>query len=151
MRRNHLLRSVNRLLGPGQYSTHAAYLSSRHQWMMAFAAAAFLGLVGASAVAGFAEWSSRIGIGLAAAAVAVWATSEYRVVAATSQGTLLCRASRFRQVATGGVDHLAASVDFERTGSTMIFTEWRIGEQTFSVSKGHDRELAEIAALHDAS
>ena len=84
MRHAILLRSVARLLQDGESLVDAAYMWRRHPHMLWYGGAAFALLVAVAAAVGWQEWPARVGFGAAAGAVAVYSTTEYRVLARTS-------------------------------------------------------------------
>ena len=68
MRRGFLIRSVQRLLRPDEALVDVVFMWARHRWMMPFTGVAFVGLVVVAAASGIAEWSVRLGLGVAGGA-----------------------------------------------------------------------------------
>lgn len=99
----------------------------------------------ASEWAGFTELSTRVALGFAAGAVAVNATTDYRVVAKTSKGLVLLRGSRVRQHAVSVISRLPNNTRIEPVGGTVLATDWAVGEAVFTVPKSHERALERIA------
>lgn len=118
---------------------------SRHRWMIPYAAVAALAVFFTSEWAGFTEFSTRVALGFAAAAVAVNATTDYRVVARTARGLVLLRGSRIRQHAVEVITRLPKSTKIEPIGGTVLATDWIVGESVFTVPKSHERALERIA------
>ena len=95
---------------------------------------------------GFGDLATRVAVGVAASAVAVNATSEYRILARTTEGLVLCRASRIRQYAVGISERLPQSTSLEPVGGTVLATDWQVGEiGTFTVPKSSERAIGAIA------
>ena len=87
--------------------------------MFPFGAAAFVGMVLVADWAGTNDWPTRIVLARQAVAVAVAATTDYKVLAQTSSGMVLLRASRIRQVATGMIELSAAGSQLVQVGGTI--------------------------------
>ena len=124
----------------------AAYMWARHRWMVPYAAAAFLVVAGLAEFVGWDTWSARLGLGAAAAGVAVLATSDYRVLAQTAGGLVLLRASRIRQTATGLLDRLSPGVTIEQVGGTILAADWKVGDRRYSVPRSSEEPMRRIAA-----
>lgn len=97
-------------------------------------------------LAGATEWSSRISIGLAGAAVAAMATTEYRVLARTTRGLVLLRSSRLRRRANGVIRRLEKDTKIEVVGSNLVITEYRVDGVIYSVMRRSQQEMTAIAA-----
>ncbi len=145
MRRAVLLRSVQRLLAEGDEVIEAAFMWSRHRWMLPFAAGAFVAMLLIAELAGFEEWSSRIALGVASAAIAVTATTNYRALAKTRHGIMIFEASKIRQFAKRLIEVLPASVEITRVGGTLLATDWHIAGRTYTVPKSSERAIHHIA------
>lgn len=146
MRKAALLRSIQRLLDEGERAVEAAYMWRRHRLLLPFGVAAFLGMTLVAAWAGAEDWPTRIVIGLAGFAVAVAATTDYRVVAQTSDGILLLRASRIRQVAKEILERLPFSTVIEPVGGTVLAADWRVAGQVYTVPRSSETAMERIAA-----
>ena len=145
VRKAYLLRSIARFLDDGSYLVEAAYMWKRHRLMLPFAIASFAGMVIVAEGAGWDDLPTRIVIGLAGAALAVAASTDYRVVALTSTGVILLQASRIRQAATGILEELPADVSIEPAGGTVLATDWEIGGSIYTVPKSSERAINRIA------
>lgn len=148
MRRAILLRSVARVLGGDTDVTDAAYMWSRHRWTVPYALVVLAGAALFTPLVGVDDWPTRIVIGLGAAAIAVTATTEYRVLAETATGLVVLRASRIRQVATEVLDRLDPDADFEQVGGTIIAADWEIGGRRYTVPRSSDEAMGRMAAGH---
>lgn len=146
MRRAVLLRSVARVLGEGVTVYEAAYMWTRHRHMLLYASAVFLAFVLFAPVAGIDEWPTRLVIGLGGTAVAVTATTEYRVVAQTSDGLVLFRASRIRQVATQVKQRLEPGATLQPVGGTILAADWQVGDNRYTVSRSSEQAMNRMAA-----
>lgn len=118
----------------------------RHRWWLAYGLAAGSLLVAVAAASGFDSWFERIGLGLAGAAVAVAATTDYRVLARTDRGLVLLRASRVRQVATALDRRLGDDAVVDRIGGTLLANDWRVDGQHFTVAKSSEASMSALAA-----
>lgn len=145
MRRAVLLRSVARFLDEGVELVDAAYMWTRHRWMVPYAVIAAVAVYFASEWAGFTETPTRVALGFAAGAIAVNATTEYRVLARTSRDVLLLKGSRIRQYATGVLDRLPGSVEIHAVGGTVIATDWQVGDRVYTVPKSSEQAIERIA------
>lgn len=145
MRRAVLLRSVREALGGQVEVRDAAYMWNRHRWFVTFAAGVLAALVWLAPIVGFDDWPTRIVIGLAGSAVAVNASSNYRVLAETDEGRFILRASRIRQVATGRLEKLASSAILEPVGGTMLATDWSVGGDVYTVARSSEQAMERMA------
>lgn len=145
MRRAVLLRSVLGVLGEHVAVRDAAYMWNRHRWLIPYATVVLAALVWLAPLAGVDDWPTRIVIGLAGMGVAVNASSNYRVLAETDEGMFLLRASRIRQVATGGAERLASNASLEPVGGTLLATDWRVGENVYTVARSSEQAMERMA------
>ncbi|MEX2280351.1 MAG: hypothetical protein WEA76_09715 [Acidimicrobiia bacterium] len=145
MRRAILFRSVARFLDEGTELQEAAFMWTRHRWMVPYAIIAALAVFLTSEWAGFTELSTRVALAFAAGAIAVNATTDYRVLARTTRGLLLLKASRIRQYATGLIEWLPASTQIEVVGGTVLATDWQVGEAVYTVPKSSEQAIQRIA------
>lgn len=118
---------------------------SRHRWMIPYAIVAAAAVFFTSEWAGFTEVSTRIALAFAAGAIAVNATTDYRVVARTTKGLVLLRGSRVRQHAVAVISRLPKNTKIEPVGGTVLASDWAVGESVFTVPKSHERALERIA------
>jgi len=118
---------------------------SRHRWMVPYALIAGVVVYITSDWAGFSQTSTRVALGFAAGAVAVNATTNYRVLARTSRGLMLLKGSRIRQYATEILEQLPRSTPIEPVGGTVLATDWRVGEYVYTVPKSSERAIERMA------
>lgn len=144
MRHGFLFRSVGRLLQADEKPVAVALMWSRHRLMMPYTAAVSVAVVFLATVVGVEYWTTRLGVGAAAAVVAATATTNYTVLVRTTRGLLLCRAGRVRQVATAILERLAEDTPITRTGGNLITGEWDVGDRHYSVPRRHERAMDQI-------
>jgi hypothetical protein len=72
-------------------------------------------------------------------------TTEYRVLAHTTGALVLCRAGRVRQVATGTIERLSADVTITRVGTTLVSSEWMIGDRRYTVPRNFGQAMEAVA------
>ena len=145
MRKANLFRSIARLLDDGTQVVEAVYMWRRHRLMFPFGIVSFLGMVVVAEWAGWDEWATRIIIGLAAVAVAVAASTDYKVVAQTTDGLFLLQASRIRQVATRMLEKLPSDVAIEPVGGTVLAADWEVGGSVYTVPRSSEQAISRIA------
>jgi len=145
MRHAILLRSVARLLNDGESLVDAAYLWRRHPYMFWYGGVAFIALVAIAASVGWQEWPSRVGFGAGAAAVAIYSTTDYRVLARTGGRLILFRASRIRQVARSVIESYPSSTPIEMVDGNMLATSWSLAGASYTVPKSSERSMRLIA------
>lgn len=117
----------------------------RHPHMLWYGAAAFAVLVAVAAAVGWQEWPARIGFGAAAAAIAIYSTTEYRVLARTPGRLVLFQASRIRQVARSVIDDYPATAPIEMVDGNMLATSWSFAGSSYTVPKSSERSIRTIA------
>jgi hypothetical protein len=147
MRHGVLLRSIQGFLEPGERLYDAAFMWSRHRLAYAYAVGAFAGMLVVVTIAGFQQWPSRLAIAMVGGAVAITATTMYRVLASTSSGLVLLEGGRLRQVAKRRIRKLEPGAQVEIQRDTMITTDWRVGGTEYTVPKGSQRAMERIAVL----
>ncbi|HSR43830.1 MAG TPA: hypothetical protein VLT15_01200 [Acidimicrobiia bacterium] len=145
MRKANLLRSIARFLDDGTYVIDAAYMWRRHRLMLPFGIASFVGMVIVAEWVGWEDWATRVVIGLAGAALAVAASTDYKVVALTSTGVILLQASRIRQAATRMIEKLPADVAIEPVGGTVLAADWEIAGSVYTVPRSSEQAINRIA------
>ncbi len=148
MRRYYLTRSVNRLLPEGERALQIAYVWQRHRWMPFYALGSFIALVSVAIWVEIDDWTARLVIGAAGAAIAASATSNYWVLVATTSGLVWFRGSRIKQQAAELVRRLPPSTDLKRVGGSMLASEWSIDGHVYATSRSQDQELQRLAARH---
>ena len=122
-----------------------AHMWTRHPLGIAYAVGAALAMFALATVLGVGQSSGRVGLGLAAGAIAAMASTEYRVLALTTSGLILFRSSKTRQKATSVIDRLAASTKIEPVSGNLVITDWSVGDQVYSVMKRHQMAMVAIS------
>lgn len=145
MRDRVLYNSVRALLRDDERISHVAHMWTRHRLVLPYAALAFAALLVLGIVVGIEQWNSRIGLAVAGAAIAAMATTEYRVLALTTDGLVLLRGSRVRQRATELIKRLPDSTDVEPVGSNLVITDWSVETTVYSVMKRHQSAMVAIS------
>ncbi len=136
-----------RLTNRSENLRQAAYVWSRHRHMIPFAAAAFIALAAVATWAELPTWSARIAVGAAGAAVAVNATTDYRVIGLTDERIIVAQASRIRQVARMVHSSLDLDVPMEPiAGGGLVTTTWRVGEAHYTVPRGSQIAMEDMRA-----
>lgn len=118
---------------------------SRHRWMVPYAFVAGAAVYAASTWAGFTETSTRVVLAFAAGAIAVNATTDYRVLALTSHGLVLLRGSRIRQTAVSRLDRLSSTIEIRAVGGTVLATDWQVGDDVYTVPKSSEQAIERIS------
>ena len=145
MRDGILYSSVQKLLPADEKVLHVAHTWTRHRWTVPYAVAAFVGFFAVAFAVEVEQWSGRVGLGLAGAAIATMATTEYRVLVLTSSGLVLLRSSRVRQRATALIKRLPASTQVKPVGSNLVITDWEVGSVVYSVMKRSQAAMVAIS------
>lgn len=145
-RQRALYDSVRSHLPDGERIDHVVYMSKRHRLMLPYVAAAFAGLLILSMVVGVEQWSGRIALGLAGAAVAAAATTDYRILAATSSGLVMLQSSRIRQFARKMVRRFDGDIEIEAVGQNVVMTDWLVDGDRYTVMKRFQQPMTAIAA-----
>lgn len=146
MRRRVLFKSIKRLLRDDEDLAEAAFMWSRHRLMIPYALAAFGALLVVAVLVGFEAWASRLGVGVAGAGFAAMATTNYRVLAQTSRGFVLFRASRVRQYAVEPLERWKTTPEMKPATSYSIATDWLVDNRRYTVPKSSERAMARMAA-----
>ncbi len=123
----------------------AVYMWKRHRHVVPFAGVTFVGMVLLSGWLGWEDWATRIVIGLAATAVAVAASTDYKVLASTSSGLYLLDASRIRQTAKAMGRRLPPGTEIKQAGGTMLAVDWEVDGSLYTVPKSSERAMNRIA------
>lgn len=150
MRRAALIRSITGVLGDQVAVRDAAYMWTRHKWMVPYSSAVFGAVVLLAPIAGIEDWPTRIVFGLAGGAVAVMATTEYWVVAQTDDGFATLEASKIRQVARRLHSHLPRDVELAPVGGTILAADWQVGERRYTVPRSSEQAMQRMAATRSA-
>ncbi len=147
MRHAVLLRSIQRFLEPGERLYDAAFMWTRHRLAYAYAGAAFIGMLVVAILAGFDRWPSRLAIAVMGSAVAITATTMYRVLASTSKGLVLLEGGKMRQVAKRRIRTLKPGTGVMIKRDTLITTDWTVGDSEYTVPKGSQKAMHRIAFI----
>lgn len=140
-----MFRSVIRLLDEGSEVVDAVYMWKRHRHVVPFGGATFVSMVLLAGWLGWEDWATRIVIGLAATAVAVAASTDYKVLASTSSGLYLLDASRVRQTAKAMGKRLSPGTEIKQAGGTMLAVDWEVDGSLYTVPKSSERAMNRIA------
>ncbi len=130
-----------RRLDDGEELYAAAYMWNRHRLFLHYSAGAFLALLLGSEFIGFEAWGPRVAIGVAGAAVAGMATTNYRVLARTSQGYVLFRASKIRQYAVAVLQRWPEQIELSRVGNSLVVSDWQIENLRYSVPRSFEQSM----------
>ncbi len=137
---------MQRLLDDEEQVKAASYGYARHPWTIAYALAAGGAMFFLVDLLGGYSVQSRVLLGAIAAAIAVAATTEYRIFASTTSGLLILKGSRFRLTATSVLKRVGEEIEFVPVGGNLVTVEWRIDGVIYSVPKRADSELAKVLA-----
>lgn len=113
--------------------------------MVWYGAGAFAGLVAMAASVGWQEWPARFGFGAAASAIAVYSTTDYRVLARTRDRLVLLQASRIRQTARSIIGTYPAEANITVEDGNMLATTWGFDGVSYTVPKSSERSMRMIA------
>ncbi len=113
--------------------------------MVWYGGAAFVTLVAVAGSVGWQDWPARFGFGAAAAAVAIYSTTDYRVLARTPGRLILFRASRIRQVVQSVLEYYPETAPIEMVDGNMLATSWGFDGQTYTVPKSSERSMRLIS------
>jgi hypothetical protein len=149
MRQQILQASVTRHLPPGVRLVEAVVMWRRHHLMVPFAAAVAVVVAAGAAFVGFGP-PSAVALGVAAGAIGASATTEHLVLASTTDGLHLLRASRVRRAAVRHLERLSDSTPIELVGNQFVITEWQVGDHRFTVPKSSESAMIRIAASSTA-
>lgn len=127
-------RSVRRQLSQGERPEKIVFMSTRHHLWLPFVVGAFVAFLVLAIALGFDLWTSRLGLAVAAAAVASMAATEYRVLVETNRGLVLLRAGRVRRRATAVMKRLPKGETVEALASNLVTADYRLGGVTYTVA-----------------
>ena len=145
IRQTVLLRSVQRLLNPGETVHAAVVMSTRHRWFLPYAAAAALALFVVASATGIESMTNRIVLAGCGAAIAGIATTNHSVLAETSAGFVLCRSSRIRQYAKVITDRFPRDTTLAMVGSTVITSDWKINGVVYTMTKRWEATMRRLS------
>ncbi|MEL6891203.1 MAG: hypothetical protein AAFP84_06385 [Actinomycetota bacterium] len=146
MRRNVLLRSVQRLLPDGVTLHDAVFMWRRAPWMVGAVVVAVAVALAATTLAGYGSAGGRIMLSLAIGMIVAVLGTENRVLASTDRGLQLFRASRIRQVAVELLQPLDPDVSIEMVSSNLVLTDWSVDGDRFTVPKRSQEAMTAMAA-----
>lgn len=144
MRQQLLRRTVTRFLEPGEEVEAAAYMWVRHPQGIVWATGAGAIAAAIAAVGGGELPVMPVVFGLLAASIVYTVTTQYRVLAVTNHRMVMCRGGRIRQVATGLIGEVQTPT-IEPVGGSMLATDWKVDDVTYSVSKSYEKAIHAIA------
>lgn len=121
---------------------------TRHRWFVPYALFSGIALFVVSTASGVGGPLNRLVLTLCGAAIAALATTNYWVLAQTEQGLVLLRSSRIRQYARKVEARLGGTDELEMVGSTVITSDWRIGETMYTLTKRWEPAMRRIAQEH---
>lgn len=139
-----LFASVVRLLRVDEDLQSVVYMWRRSRLSFPFAVGAAVAMAVASVAFGVESAGSIVALMFATAGIAVLASTEYRVLAQTQRGFVLCRASRVRRVGTEVLRRFPLDLDIERVGNSFVFTEWAVDGVRYGLPK---RDEASMMAM----
>jgi len=145
LRHSILVRSVQQLLDPGEQVRTVVVMFTRHRWFVPYSLFAGLLLFMVATASGVESMTNRIVLAGCGLAVAGLATTNYWVLAETSQGYALCRSSRVRQYARSIVARLPASTELAMVGSTVVTSDWRIDGSMYTLTKRWEAAMRRLA------
>jgi hypothetical protein len=114
--------------------------------MVPYGLVAFAVVAWVAATAGWDDWPTRIAFGAAGTAISVMATTDYRVLARTTDGLALFKASRIRQIAKSLDTYLEADEPVEPVGGTMLAADWQVGRYVYTVPRSSEQAMKVIAS-----
>lgn len=145
MRERVFYNSIQRYLDHDERIIHKVHMWNRHHLALAYMLVAGLAMFALAFAVGIEQWSGRVGLGLAASAVAAAATTQYRILVSTTKGLVLLKSSRVRQKAVGLVKRLPPTTVIKPIGSNLVITEWSVGGSTYSVMKRFQKPMVAIS------
>lgn len=148
IRQTVLLRSVQRLLPAGESVKTAVMMTSRHRWFLPYAIGSGLMLFVVASVSGIESSVNRVVLALCGAAIAGMATTNYSVLAETSDGLVLLRSSRVRQFAKSLDRRLDNNTELTMVGSTVVTSDWRVDGVIYTLTKRWEAAMRELATRH---
>lgn len=149
LRRSILVRSVQRLLPDDEQVTAVVIMWDRHRLFFPYVAFAGVALFVVALVIGVATVANQLVIGGCGAAVAAMATTQYVVLAETTNELVLCRSSRIRQHAKHIIKRLPASTPLAMAGSTVVTSDWKVDGTIYTLTKRWEATMRELAANSD--
>lgn len=146
VRKTILLRSVQQLLGPDEQVNDVVVMFTRHRWFLPYSLFAGVALFLVAAATGVESVGSQVLFGLCGLAIAGLATTNYWVLADTTDGLALCRSSRVRQYAKELVRRFPDGTDLEMVGSTVVTSDWKIDGVMYTLTKRWEATMRALAS-----
>lgn len=144
LRQRILVRSVESQLH--EHTVHDAVMMwTRHRWFVPYVAVAAALLLGVATATGIESWFNRLVLAGCGMAVAGLATTNWWILADTSNGLALLRSSRIRQYAKQLERWLPDGVSIAMVASTVITSEWRIDKTVYTVTKRFEGSLRRLS------
>ena len=145
MRQRVLYDSVRTFVPDGDRIELIAHMWTRrsHSFLLIGVGAAVGFLV--SLAAGFGDTAGQFGIALAAAAAVGLATTDYRILVATTSGLMLLKSSKLRQKAVALIANLPPDTVIEPVGSNLVISDWRVGTEVYSVMKRFQSQMTSMS------
>lgn len=140
VRQRILLRSVRSLVGPHATVARAAVLKRLHRHAAALAIAVLLAGLAITTAIGIVSWYDRVVVAGLLAVLVVSITGEVRILAEVDESLVLFVGSRIRQVAVSRLGPIEGA-DLEKMSSTLITSEWRVGNERYTVGKRADKSI----------
>jgi hypothetical protein len=115
-------------------------LKRLHRHAAALAAAVVIAGLAATTAMGVVSWYDRVALAGLSALLVVSMTGEVRILAEVDNSLEFFAGSRIRQIA---VSHLGPvdGAELEKTSSTLITSEWRVRNESYTVSKRADKQI----------
>lgn len=145
VRQHILLKSVQRLLPAGEHVRSVVVMTTRHRWLLPYAVVSGLALYGISTASGVQGLTSRLAIMACGTAIAAMATTDYSVLADTTDSFVLCRSSRVRQYAKQLTARLPHDTNLEMVSSTVITSDWRVDGTIYTMTKRWESTMRQLS------
>lgn len=142
---------MEKLLEDGESLADVVIMWSRHRWFVPYAAMAGIIVFVLTSALEVEGTVNRLALAGCAVAVASMSTTNYWVLAKTTNGFALCRSSRIRQRATSLVRRLDPGAEMRMVGSTVITSDWRIEGDEYTMSKRWEATMRALAAGQDTT
>lgn len=149
LRQTVLIRSVDRLLPPGEQAASAIMLFSRHHLFFPYAIGAGVVVFIAALLAGIPGLTNQIILAACGVAIAAMATTNHVVLAQTNLDLLLFRSSRVRQYAKKFLERIPDDTPIEMISGNVITSDWKIGTRIFTLTKRWEAAMRNLTAARD--
>ena len=145
MRERVLYNSTRVLLEEEERIRHLVHMWGRHRLSVPYIVGAFGLFLVLAFVIGIEQWGGRLGLAFAGGAIAAMATTEYRILALTTESLVLLRSSRIRQKATSLLRRLPDDAEVAPVGSNLVITDWSVAGEVYSVMKRQQSAMVAIS------